>query len=309
MLDERGDGSLKTYLSWYQALHASKSGPGNYGYTVPCELADAAYNDNWVGGNALSLLESEFAGDHPWFLQVNFPGPHNPEDITRTMAGWYPDTPFPQPIANDQLAPEVHVRIRRNYSAMVENIDRWLGRFLESLERRGQLDRTLVVFASDHGEMLGDHDRWGKTMPYEASASVPLIVRGLGVTPGKVHSGVASTLDLSATFLDFAGVSVPADMYSRSLRPVLTGTEKTGRTHVTSALGPWRLVCDGRYKLIRGFDPASRMEGEGLATAEAPADLPPLLFDLEADPGERENVADRHPEIVSRLTARLPRTA
>lgn len=309
MLERRGDGSLKTYLGWYRAFRSARLGPGNYAYTTPCALPDPAYNDNWVGANALGLLEEELPAGRPWFLQVNFPGPHNPEDITPSMAAWTRGRSYPQPIANDQLAPEAHVRIRRNYSAMVENIDRWLGRFLEALERRGERDRTLVVFSSDHGEMLGDHDRWGKTVPYQASASVPLVVRGPGVPPGSVHAKVATTLDLSATFLDFAGAPVPASMDSRSLRPALAGDPAAGRSHVASGLGSWRLVCDGRFKLVSGFDPAARPSGPEQAAARVGAgrDAPALLFDLAADPDELENVAARHPDAVARLAAWMPR--
>ena len=90
-------------------------------------------------------------------------------DITHTMAGWYKDASFPQPLQNDQLPPEVHVSIRRNYSAMVENIDdHWLGKLSPgTLESRGEADNTLVVFSSDHTEKCwGDHNRWAKSVPY-----------------------------------------------------------------------------------------------------------------------------------------------
>ena len=113
--------------------------------------------------------------DESWFLQVNFTGPHAPMDITQSMAELYQDEVFPLP-DDDKLPAETHQAIRRNYAAMIENIDRWIGLYLEVLEKRGDLSNTLIVFSSDHGEMLGDHGRWGKGDPYHPSVSVPLVV-------------------------------------------------------------------------------------------------------------------------------------
>ncbi|GMU90991.1 MAG: arylsulfatase [Candidatus Hydrogenedentota bacterium] len=312
MLTDRNDGSLQRYIQWRDDREKSGLPINGFSYTKPIELADEAYNDNWVGQNALDLIE-DFPKDKPWFLQVNFPGPHNPMDITPTMAPWYKDTKFDQPFKNTQLPPDVHLEIRRNYSAMVDNIDRWLGRYLDAIDRRGELDTTLVVFSSDHGEMLGDHNRWGKTVPYQPSAGVPMVVRGPGVKKGIVHKGPTETLDLTATFLDYAGVPVPDSMDSRSLRPLLEGHADAARKHAVSGLKEWRLVCDGRYKLVRGFNaskPDKRASGEyqdpESGTAESNSTL--QLFDLEADPVESTNIAEKHPEIVKLLEPLLPRT-
>ena len=69
-------------------------------------------------------------------------------------------------------------RKRRNYAAMINNIDRWLGVFREELATRGELENTLIVYCSDHGEMLGDHGLYGKEQPYHPSACVPLLIAG-----------------------------------------------------------------------------------------------------------------------------------
>jgi arylsulfatase len=310
MLAERRDGSLEVYLSWYAAWQGQDFENHDYGYTVPYELADAAYNDNWVGANALALLEKEFPVQIPWFLQVNFPGPHDPADITNNMAGWYRGAFYAQPIRNNQLPPDVHQAIRRNYAAMVDNVDRWLGRFLEVLERRGELEKTLIVFSSDHGEMLGDHNGWEKSLPYQSSASVPLVVRGPGVKSGRVSESVTTTLDLAATFLDFAGLPIPSSMDSKSLRPVLSGLERGARSHITAALGGWRMVCDGRFKLVHGIDlPRAHGYGGGVPDEPGRTELTPAdeqLFDLETDPSELDNLVHRRADIASRLYSLLP---
>lgn len=309
MLQARHDDALSRYTDWWRERKASKLPVKNYSFTKPVDLPDDAYNDNWVGASAVGLIES-MPRERPWFLQVNFPGPHAPMDITESMAAWYRGTPFAGPVDNDQLPAERHTAIRRNYSAMVENIDRWLGRLLDTLDRRNELDRTIVAFSSDHGEMLGDHNRWAKQVPFHPSASVPLVVRGPGVRKG-THEGPTATLDLTATFLDYANARAARATDSRSLRPLLTSASAPSRDHVTSGLDAWRLAYDGRFKLIHGFDPAPPEPGAGgeveIRPKSAPGtDLPLVLFDLEKDPDERTNAADRHPDIVARLERLLP---
>lgn len=297
MLMDRRDGSLERYIQWRD--DRNKFGPhSNYAFTTPIELADEAYNDNWVGQNGLDVLRA-FPGDTPWFLQANFPGPHPPLDITPPMADWYRDATFDQPFANTQLRPEVHLEIRRNYTAMIENIDRWFAQYVKALEDRGEAENTLIVFSSDHGEMLGDHDLWGKRFPYEPSAAVPLMAWGAGVRKGYRHSGPAETLDVTATFLDYAGVPVPGSMDSRSMRPLLAGATDAHRDVATSALLGWRLACDGRYKLMQGYDPEKGVDKDAGPAADV------LLFDLKSDPVEAHNVASSHPDIVARLSAHL----
>jgi len=268
-----------------------------YSDTFPTPLPEEAYCDNWIGHNALELLRRVPKGQ-PWYLSVNFTGPHSPMDITpRMQERWRNVTGFPQPNRCPQYTPEVHLAIRQNYSAMVENIDRWAGILLEEIRKRGELANTLVVWSSDHGEMLGDHGRWGKSLPYQPSIGVPLVVAGAGAKPGQVSDALVSVMDLTATFLDYAGNPRPREMDSRSLRDLLEGRARSHREYVLSGLGDWRVVSDGRYKLIRGFNPDQ--------PKRAAADAPPLLFDLESDPLENTNLADKAPGVVTKLSALL----
>lgn len=277
---------------------ASRSG-GNYEKTFPTPLPEEAYADNWIARNGLSLIR-QVPANRPWFLQVNFNGPHEPMDITRRMKERWEGTEFPQPFRNTRFPPEKHHQIRQNYSAMIENIDRWLGIYLEELEKRDELVNTLIVYASDHGEMLGDHNRWAKRLPYHPSVGIPLIIAGPGVRPGAVCQQPATTLDLAATFLDYGRISIPADMDSRSMRSLLEGTAPRMREAVFSGLESWRLVMDERYKLIRGFDPAgNQMRGQSYQSQ------PLVLFDLNEDPEEHINIALEAPEITARLDEML----
>jgi arylsulfatase len=261
----------------------NRSGANQYRNTAPTPLPEGAYCDNWVARNGLELL-GRAPRNRPWFLMVNFTGPHSPMDITARMDRLCRDRGFPQPVNSSEFTAEIHVAIRQNYSAMVENIDRWLGLYLDELTKRRELDRTVVVWSSDHGEMLGDHNRWGKSVPYQPSAGVPLVFGGPGIESGLVSDALVSHIDLTATFLEFAGLKVPADMDSRSLRPLLEGRARSHRDYVLSGLNAWRSVRDNRYKLVRGFG------------------TPPiLLFDLEQDPRETRNIAAEKPAEVERL--------
>ena len=226
--------------------------------TEPSPMPDQHYGDNWIARNGLSLLERAPPG-RPWFLYVNFAGPHPPMDITASMERRFrgPTAYRHFPAAARQQgfdhsrAPSAHPpELRRD----AQNIDRWTGIYLDTLEQRGELDNTVIVYASDHGEMLGDHGRWGKSKPFHPSANVPLYVAGPGVRQGHRSDALVSLMDLAATFLDYAGVAVPEDMDSRSIRPVLEGSTEHHREFVLSGLVNWRLAGTG----ATSTSPASR---------------------------------------------------
>jgi arylsulfatase A-like enzyme len=252
---------------------------GQYTATFPTPLDDEAYCDNWVARNGLSLLDST-PRNKPWFLQVNFSGPHPPVDITRSMERSCRDREHPQPFANTQLPASEHTAIRQNYGAMIENIDGWLGRYVEKLAERGELENTLIVFSSDHGEMLGDHDLWGKQHPHQPSVGVPLVVAGPGVGSLGASQARVSVMDLAATFLDYANVEKPAEMESRSIRPVLEGTTDRHRDILYSGVKGFRTAFDGRYKLMAAYPERGQHQ----------------LFDLLEDPNESRDLSNQLPE-------------
>ena len=258
----------------------------------PTQLDDEHYCDNWIAGNGLRLIKKA-PKEKPWFLQVNFAGPHAPMDVTKRMKNWYADTLFRLPEGNTRLEYREHMEILRNYAAMIENIDRWLGVYVDCLKRSGQFSNTMIVFSADHGEMLGAKDSWGKGRPERGSVNVPLVFAGAGAAAGgaEVHA-VHTALDLTATFLETAGVDVPDAMDSRSLLPVLADPSAHHRRFVRSALRKhssggkttdWSLVYDGRFKLVRGGD-GSR-----------------VLWDLKDDPGESMNLADQMPDLAASM--------
>jgi arylsulfatase len=274
--------------------YTGRRGEHGHRLTHATPLPDDAYGDNWIAENGLRFLR-DFPHDRPWHLVVNFTGPHSPMDVTESMRRRWEGVRFPPPVAADAPDPEAQNAVRQNYAAMLENIDSQIGRLLALVEERGELDRTVIVYSSDHGEMLGDHNRWGKNTYYQPSAGVPLVVTGPGIRSGVASAAHVSMHDLTATFLELAGAPPLPEMDSRSLVPVLTGRTATHRPYVCSGLDHWRLVFDGRYKLVR------------LASAGGDALEPQLhLFDLQDDPHETRDVASERPEVVARLQPLLP---
>jgi arylsulfatase A-like enzyme len=273
-----------------------------YGTTDPCPLPHEAYVDNWVGRQGRRHIETA-PREQPWFCMVNFVGPHDPLDVTEEMHAWYrdPDVEFPLPSeAERTFDDETHREIRRNYAAMCENYDRWLGRYLAVLEDRGELDETIVVFTSDHGEMLGDHGDWQKSTPFQPSIGIPMAIAGPGVKVRGTVDEPVSLLDLHPTILSAAGVDCGGD--GVSLWPTLSGETADHRPVVSSGLDgarPFRVVFDGRYKLVVGDDLAA-IEGFPDETTS------PVLFDLEIDPDEQHDIAEETPDVVARLAERLP---
>ena len=278
---------------------------GTFAATFPTPLPDESYCDNWIAEQGLRLLQSAPRGK-PWHLAVNFAGPHEPVDITASMEILYREVDIPQPNRSTEFTPEKHVAIRRNYAAMIENIDAWMGQLIAAVDGRGELDNTLVVFTSDHGEMLGDHNLWMKRLPQQASVGVPLVVAGPGVRPRESTKALASMMDLAATILDYGGIEVPAGMDSRSLRPVLDGSSDDHREFLLSGLDPWRCITDGRLKLVRGYQGGRLPGGTGQPVyPEGDASAEPQLYDIQEDPFENNNLAERLPSDVKRLTAAL----
>ena len=261
--------------------------------THPTPLPPDAYCDTWIAENGLRFLRG-FPSDTPWHLVVNFNGPHSPMDVTEEMHARWQGVEFPSPATESPLTAEErksHNAVRQNYAAMLENIDTQIARLLAVVEERGELERTVIVYSSDHGEMLGDHARWGKSTAYQPSAGVPLAIAGPGFQRSVASDALVSTHDLTATFLELAGAEPLPEMDSISLVPLLRGETSTHREHVRSGLDEWRMAWDGRLKLVQ----TTLDSGE---TANR-------LYDLTTDPTEMHDAAAERPDDVRRLAPLL----
>ena len=295
-LEERG--LLQTHLDDFDGR-----GYGDTAYTniEPTALPDDAYCDNWIGARAAALIEN---AKSPWFLQVNFNGPHEPLDVTESMRAGFADVDFDQPVNNDHYPADLHVAMRRNYAAMIHNIDAWLGRFLDIIERRGELEKTLIIYASDHGDSLGDHNRFQKHVPEHGSWNVPLVVAGSGVVTGNTIDTPVDLVDVARTVLDFGGIEPNRPLDGGSLRPALEGGTLDWDVR-TAGLASWRAIFDGRYKYIHNFDRTRTIHDIMTATWEPSRESPGVLYDLENDPGECEDLSQVDPVRMAEYRDRL----
>jgi choline-sulfatase len=242
----------------------------------------------------------------PFFLVASYHHPHDPFHPTQELWDAYEGAEIEVPelpanleetfSAMDRWANEAHdvdavalddpenlTALRRAYYALVTYVDGKLGELLAALDRTGERDETIVVFLSDHGDMLGEKRMVQKRCFYEWSVRVPLVVR----LPGDEGAGTAvadpvSLLDLLPTLLDLVGFPeserLPVD--GASLVPLLGGAREPDRVvlseyHVEKVRAPCFMARRGRHKLVHvhGHDEQ--------------------LFDLEADPGEWQNLAGR----------------
>ncbi|MEH6728860.1 MAG: sulfatase/phosphatase domain-containing protein, partial [Hyphomicrobiales bacterium] len=163
---------------------------------------------------------------------------------------------------------------RAAYYGLVSMIDRLFGQ-IEA--HSGPCDNTVTIYASDHGECLGERGLWWKSVMYDESAKVPMIIRGTGFDAGRIDTRVTSLMDLSATILALAGASLPEhtgnDLRNSDDWPNTIYSEYYGGLmNIELADVRHRMIRQGRYKLIHyeGYDPQ--------------------LFDLENDPRELENL-------------------
>jgi choline-sulfatase len=257
----------------------------------------------------------------PFFLTVSFTHPHPPFVASQRHWDLYEHDAIEPPrvseiafedldehsrwlyvahAQNQYTVTAAHVRRARHaYFAMVSYVDEKIGSVLRTLRETGLAEDTVVVLAGDHGEMLGERGMWFKQCFFEWSARVPLMVSMPSrFAPSRVAAHV-SLVDLLPTFLDLAagagGIEPVDPLDGRSLLPLIEGQDDGHERCVVSeyssegVCAASRMVRHGRYKYIftRG--------------------LPPLLFDLDADPDELDNLAGRadHAEVQDALHRRL----
>ena len=235
-----------------------------------------------------------FSDEFPWHLFVSFVGPHNPFDPAPEFAEQWRDAEMPDPIpwnadgkpdryhksSQDYRDPAKALIARRQYTAYLEQIDQSIGKLLDTLEEQGTLDDTYIVFAADHGEMLGDHGRYTKGVQYEASLRVPMIMAGPGIKPGNSEALVELN-DVNATICDWAGIGPTPGIDAQSVQPVLTGEQQEHRAYTFATHRGHCCVRTRDWKYIHGDDGQHE------------------LYDLKNDPEEIQNVIDQYPEQVA----------
>lgn len=303
---DRWPSGLNQYVDWAKSQGAEFGGKENTLLNPTPDL----HQTTWCADRAIRFIES--SGKKPWLLSVNIFDPHKPFDPPEEYLSRYNADDLPAPMfresdfaAQEALAgidfqtqcrnPEAFnaKQLKAAYYAMIELVDENVGRMLDALEKTGQRENTLVIFMSDHGEMLGDHGLLLKGCRfYDGLVRVPLVLSWPGIIPsGVIKSDLVELTDIAPTLLDIAGMEVPSRMQGRSLLPTLTNSTlkmehrkfvrceyyralQLGGEALETHTGSYAtMIRDNRYKLVvyHGHD-----------TGE--------LFDMASDPGEFENL-------------------
>jgi choline-sulfatase len=231
--------------------------------------------------------------DKPLLLKVSLLQPHYPYLTDGERFGYYLNRvrPFldqdvsPHPVLSQfQVKPGVDAserEIRRAtaaYYGMIETVDEHFGVILDALHHLGQdFDDWIVVYTSDHGEMLGEHGIWEKQKFYEASVRVPLIIRWpKGFDAGRVVDENVNLCDLFATLCDLAGIPTPSGLDSRNLVPLLRGQCDGWDNETVSQFRDNHLMIKRDHLKYQYYGP----------------EIPEVLFDLERNPTETVNFID-----------------
>lgn len=292
-------GLLETFRDYSEAAGSNEDfpNPGLAGDGRPLPFAAEHHVDSVTGRKALGILR-ERPQDQPLFLMASFCSPHKPFDPPQEYLDrvpyWEEDDFLPDAEGGAELTPEMKKtfwKLRQAYLATVLLVDDQIGLLLDELEAQGIADQTLVLFSSDHGEMMGDHGRVQKQSFYRHSLTVPTALRVPGAPQGLVHDSPVELTDLTATMLDAAGLDPQQVLGSktwpvghntvpcRSLLPMARGEQSSVRDFSFSEGRDWECLQSKDYKYVRRFR----------SGPEGPPDE--LLFDLRNDRHELRNRA------------------
>ena len=305
----------------YEAIYAQRRQPEyrEQANAIVNTLAADEYVDYWIGQNTWQYLERPH--DRPFFVWSSFCGPHPPFDPPEPYASMYDQASMPLPRllnAHQEGAgqPRRSSRFERPggdalirkitayYWAMVTFIDDMVGRIIQVLTERNLWESTLVLFTSDHGELLGDFGGLGKGNFVEPVIRVPYFMVPPGGSEGRTYDGLVEHIDLAPTILDYAGVPQPSSLPGRSLRPLLEGRELAPKDAILC-----EYVTNDRRK--RGMC----LRTDRYKYVVWGTDQPAELYDLKEDPDELANVAaqpayraivQEHTDLLLRRLLRTP---
>ena len=293
-------------------------------YHQPQEPADQ--EADWPLGRGFQTPRAEAVSDlgisvlegfgKEFFLYLQYWDPHIPYYRSDEEIAQFRDPPLPQYPTEDQIESEDHYvegtgtditsmdeyrEMLAHYDAEIHYADHHVGRVIDHLRAAGIYDETMVVVTADHGEEFGEHAGYQTHWTaHEGTNNVPLIVKppaSADVDPGH-RSELATNVDVAPTLADYAGFDAPNAWQGRSLRPIVAGEDTDWRDHVVYEHGLFvaqRAIRTDRWKLLRTYHPGI---WEDRFTDVA-------LYDLKSDPWEQENVAVKHPDLVTTLRGRM----
>ncbi|MFR9583772.1 MAG: sulfatase-like hydrolase/transferase [Rikenellaceae bacterium] len=257
---------------------------------------EKSYTTDYLGDKSVEFIRAN--SKTPFCFMVSIPDPHTPNSVRKPYDTKYAGQQFSEPASIDRgNLPEWLKRLGKAekkgtlakdpkgmaaYWGMVKCIDDNVGKIIGALKAEGILDNTIIIFTSDHGDMLGEHNKDNKGIPFEGSAKVPFIAYYPDAIKSKtVMSYPMSSVDFTPTILSLMNMKSDINYHGRDYANILkTNKLPRGWDNTTvSALGSWIMATDGRYKLIRSVTPNGFVEKNA-----------PVLFDLKTDPLEINNI-------------------
>ncbi len=313
----------------FLARREPEGGGGYYGTGVmhndwtarPWHLDETLHTTNWTVHESLRFLDRRDT-TCPFFLVSSFLAPHPPlvppafyfdrylrQDLPAPAMGDWASAPTNDGIGSDASSDRVHLQgemlrsAQAGYYGLINHVDDQIRRLLNPVDgiqsRTGR--NTVVIFFSDHGEMLGDHYRWRKSLPYEGSAHVPYMIQAperFGIRSGFVDETPVCIEDLMPTILEMADAECPDGVDGQSLLPLMRGDAELDRPYLHLETAPtYQCLTDGKEKFIWYVEDGSEQ-----------------FFDLTVDPREERNLiaSPKHTdrvewwrfELIDRLTGR-----
>ncbi len=253
--------------------------------------------DVYVGQQAKDYLK-KYNREEPWCCWVSFGGPHEPWDTPEPYASMYNPNRMPPPMPrqtamnrplghldnlmtanrrNPTFEPGEIGKLRADYAGNVTLIDDQIGEILQTIQERGELDNTVIVFCSDHGEMNGDNGMLYKSNFLNGSVRIPFLVRTPGTlkndTINRINNNPVDWIDIGPTLVELAGGEIKHQQFGKSLCPLLDGTANSHREFAVSEIENEIMLLNEEWKVALN---AKRQ--------------PYMLFDMQNDPNETNNL-------------------
>ncbi|MEK6236981.1 MAG: sulfatase [Planctomycetales bacterium] len=265
---------------------------------------EKTFATDWLCDKAIHFIREH--ADKPFCYMVSLPDPHGPNTVRAPYATMYDDVEVPIPATLQRKPGQIPAwgksagvtaqqlrKLMPKYYGMVKCIDDNVGRILAELRERKLIDRTVIVFTSDHGDLCGEHGRLNKGVPYEGSARIPFLIRAPGqIKPGTVIAEALSCVDFLPTATSLLKIDHDQPVDGRDASKLFQGEAEDWDDLAflrSTPNSPWVCAVSKKYKLVYS------------------ASDEPWLIDLQADPNEVTNEfgLEKHKQRIKQMTTRL----
>ncbi len=253
------------------------------------------YYEYFIASEAIKFIKRSTENKKPFLAWVSFQGPHTPYDPPKEVKGCVNEAMIPEPIEfKSEGLPQVHryrseiapppgsytwnMKVRKAYCEMIHFIDIQVGRIIQELKKTGQFENTTLIFAADHGDLIGDHNQNYKgPFPYQAQMAIPLVVANHpGVRKQARSPNLVGNIDIPSTVIDIAGSDLRMGVSISLIEQAKEKPKFTRKINFSEFCDSCKIVEDHKYRY-----------------AYYPFTEDAQLFDKIKDPEEQNNLAGR----------------